>query len=354
MKPLMWIAKLLVLALFVQMSACTTSGSGKQETSSEDRIVLLSSSSGFGGTGRTQPEQQVAMVEPDSSIGHTMQLDSGFGGTGRTSKGFGGTGVIGTIEQFGSIWVNGIEIGLGQKTRIHSNVPDQSKELQASDLRIGQQVWLETHPDPDKTTTADIHIYYPLAGKIEAMQTQDMATEIQVNGQRVYVDESTRLANNLQLKVGEFVRISGLPVYRHDSQERENAWRATLVEPEVSGKTWLKTHPDVVFSDQVNRVAMQGNWLKAYHAGEFTQIPPGLSSQPKIKLEGPDKQRTGDASGAQDDSASRAQTDAGVTGVASSSRTSWGGVDTLQRNNRPAGFPSALQGASGRASPSRR
>lgn len=350
MKSWIWIAKLLLLTLFVQMSACTTSGSGKSETSPEDRIVLLSSNSGFGGTGRTQPEQQVAMAEPDSSIGHSMQLDSGFGGTGRTSKGFGGTGVIGTIEQFGSIWVNGIEIGLGQKTRIHSNLPGKSAELQASDLRIGQQVWLETHLDSEKTTTADIHVYYPLAGQIEAIQTQDMATEIQVNGQRVYVDESTRLANNLNLKVGEFVRISGLPVYRHNSDERENAWQATLVESEKMGMTWLKTHPDVVFSDHVNRVVMQDNWLKAYHAGEFTQIPPGLSSQPKIKLEGPNKNQTGSVSSAGEDLSSQAFSKGQSP---SSTGLTRNGIDSLQRVTRPAGFAGSAPGSVGRGGSAR-
>ncbi|WP_373018365.1 DUF5666 domain-containing protein [Thiomicrorhabdus sp.] len=277
MKPNKWFYPFVSVLLMFQLAACSTTDNNRIQP--QDEIVLVSSTSGFGGTGRTQ---QVAMST--EAVGHTMQLDSGYGGTGHTSSGFGGTGVIGTIEKFGSIWVNGIEIGLGEKTQIDSNIPGHMSGLKASDLRIGQQVWLETHPDQEKTTTANIHIYYPLAGKIETLKMHTMATEIMINGQRVYIDEGTRLANDLQLKVGEYVRVSGLPVYQQGSSQRENAWQATLVEPQNGQVSWVKTQPDVVFSEKVERVVMQDNWLVAYKAGEFVHVPKGLSSQPKVKM----------------------------------------------------------------------
>ncbi|MDG6773440.1 DUF5666 domain-containing protein [Thiomicrorhabdus sp. ZW0627] len=282
MNPGRWFYSLVGLFLALLLAGCSTSDNVKSNPMGE--IVLISSNSGFGGTGRTQ---QVASVSEVDAVGHSMNLDSGFGGTGRTSSGFGGTGIIGTIEKFGSIWVNGVEIGLGQKTKIHSNIPGAVSGLKASDLRIGQQVWLETNLDQDKTTTANIHIYYPLAGKIETMTAKPMATEVMINGQRVYIDEGTRLAKNLQLKVGEFVRVSGLPVFRQGTGERENAWQATLIEPQEGNVSWLKKQPDVQFSEKVQRIVMQDNWMTAYKAGELVHVPAGLSSQPKVKMIGP-------------------------------------------------------------------
>lgn len=281
-------SKAIIALMLFQLTACSTTQTKPVTViEKQSEVEVAASTSGFGGTGRTQDEPiEVAVLTNPVDQRHSKDLDSGFGGTGHTSKGFGGTGVIGTLEQFGSIWVNGIEIGLGQKTKISSNLPNNSKALTVSDLRIGQQVWLETHPDQDKTTTAEIHIYYPLAGQIDEVKLIGMATEILVNGQRIYISPETKMAEKLQLKVGEFVRISGMPVYAERSSERSNTWQATLVEQHAEGETWYKTVPSMHFSENVNRVMMHDSWLKSYHAGEFKQIPAGLSSTPKIKMHG--------------------------------------------------------------------
>ncbi|MDG6777538.1 DUF5666 domain-containing protein [Thiomicrorhabdus sp. zzn3] len=308
-------------------------------------IYSEQASSGFGGTGKTGEPIQLATLD---AVRHSMELDSGFGGTGHTSKGFGGTGIIGTIDQFGSIWVNGIEVGLGQKTQIFSNLPERRDGLPASALRLGQQVWLETHLDNDKTTTAAIHIYYPLAGKIEALTSLDMATEILVNGQRVYIDQATHLDSTLKLKVGEYVRISGLPVYQQGTNQRENAWQATLVEPQAEAVSWLKAVPDVSFSDQVNRVVMQENWLRAYRAGELVNLKQGLSTQPKIKMLGKDLEAANSNQSTvvnRTDRVNRVQSSR--SGLSGTGRT----IDSLQGVNRnasssPMGAPA--MGGSGR------
>ncbi|HHS99942.1 MAG TPA: hypothetical protein ENK73_03710, partial [Thiomicrospira sp.] len=215
-----WASKAIIALILFQLTACSSTQTKPVmtvETQPEVKEVAASTS-GFGGTGRTldKPIEVAVLINPADQR-HSDDLDSGFGGTGHTSKGFGGTGVIGTIEQFGSIWVNGIEIGLGQKTKISSNLPNVSESLTVRDLRIGQQVWLETNPNQDKTTTAEIHIYYPLGGQIDEVKSIGMATEILVNGQRVYISSETRMNDKLQLKVGEFVRISGMPVYAEAS-----------------------------------------------------------------------------------------------------------------------------------------
>jgi len=250
-------------------------------------IETVAERSGFGGTGRTQEDavSNTVAVNP-ANLRHSTILDEGFGGTGVTASGFGGTGIVGTIEQFGSIWVNGIEIGLGQKTEISSNLTGLSKTLKPNDLRIGQQVWLETRPNQEKTTTAAIHVYYPLAGKIDEITSKDMATEILVNGQRVYISSQTVMSEQINLYVGEYVRISGLPIFLEDGIQRSNAWQATLIEPNETKDTWFTRVPDVSFSDKVNRVIMHDSWSTAYQNGEFKAVSTGLSSQPKIKMVG--------------------------------------------------------------------
>lgn len=345
MNSLKWLLQGLLFLAFTSLAACSSNDHVKQGSTDLQPIYSEQASSGFGGTGKSEENVRLAALDAGH---HSMDLDSGFGGTGHTSKGFGGTGIIGTIDQFGSIWVNGIEVGLGQKTQIFSNLPEQRDGLSASALRVGQQVWLETHLDNDKTTTAAIHIYYPLAGKVEAVKSLDMATEILVNGQRVYIDQASHLDSALKLKVGEYVRISGLPVYQQGSNQRENAWQATLVEPQSEAVSWLQAVPDVNFSDQVNRVVMQENWLTAYRAGELVNLKKGLSTQPKIKMLGKDIEAANSnkpIGASYTDTVNRVQSSR--SGLSGTGRT----IDSIQGLNRststlPMGSPSI--GGSGR------
>ncbi|MBN2864590.1 MAG: hypothetical protein JXK16_01140 [Thiotrichales bacterium] len=297
------------LALFIlSATGCSTSQQKPQQEpeavveaiSEAETLAETDEGNGFGGTGRMQT-QVAKKVEPINRalLRHSTVLDNGFGGTGQTASGFGGTGFIGTLEQFGSIWVNGIEVGLGQKTLILSNIESLSEGLTAQDLRIGQQVWFETLPNQDKTTTAVIHVFYPLAGKIESVQTLDMVTELVVNGQRVYLSSETVIPENIQLKVGESVRISGLPVYAitladkaqavdlgQGVLKRSNAWQATLIEQSMAGEVWSTSVPNVRFSDQVNRLIMHPSWSSSYQMGEFPHLPKGLGANPIIEVVG--------------------------------------------------------------------
>jgi hypothetical protein len=321
--------KILALGVaFGLLSGCTTQPTAPAQ--STDLKPSIASTSGFGGTGRMAEEAPQPLAA--AHVRHTMELDSGFGGTGHTSNGFGGTGIVGPIEQFGSIWVNGIEVGLGQKTQIFSNLPGQESALSAADLRLGQQVWLETHPNEDQTTTAEIHIYYPLAGRIERIRQHDAGSELLVNGQRVYLDQSTHLDAELQLKEGTYVRISGLPIYQTGSSVRENAWQATLVEPQTETVSWLKAVPDVQFSEQVHRVVMQDSWLTAYRAGELVNLKKGLSTQPKIKLLGNEVEAAKSGPPSQGDQAAVNGIQAARSGLSGTGRS----VDSLHGLTRTA------------------
>lgn len=287
-------SKLAVALLMVNLVGCSVLPSSSDKSQDLKPLSTIETStphtqaknSGFGGTGRVL--ESTAIVN-QANLRHPTILDSGFGGTGQTASGFGGTGMVGTLEQFGSIWINGIEVGLGQQTRISSNInPSSQQPMSVADLRIGQQVWFETGPNQDKTTTAEIHIFYPLGGKIDGIKGHGMTSEIMVNGQRILLCPQTVMPDNLKLQVGEWVRISGVPVYARDTLERSNAWQATLVEQSTPNEVWFNSVPDVIFSDRVNRVIMHSSWSNAYQAGEFSGIKQGLSAQPKIQVLGSD------------------------------------------------------------------
>lgn len=140
---------------------------------------------------------------------------SGFGGTGNSSSGFGGTGVIGTIDDFGSIWVNGIEIGYGNSTQIRSELVTQER------LRLGQQVVLTTLDRADKTLTAAIEVYYPIAGQITGRNGEMLIIN---NQYRVRINQHTRQDDGLSLAVGRFIAVNGHPTSLNANQPE---WVAT-------------------------------------------------------------------------------------------------------------------------------
>ncbi|MBN2866727.1 MAG: hypothetical protein JXK16_12030 [Thiotrichales bacterium] len=174
---------------------------------------------------------------------------SGFGGTGRASSGFGGTGVIGTITEFGSIWVNGIEIGYGDKTQVTSDLNQtlRTTATRESVLKLGQQVILETLPNDDKALTKAIHLYYPLAGKITSITENGVV----INGEhRVQTSEKTHYDASLRLKVGEYVAVNG---YQTD----KGVWQATRISANAQNREMYQPTPTKGFSDAVKKVVLE-------------------------------------------------------------------------------------------------
>jgi len=197
-------------------------------------IYAANTGSGFGGTG---------FISEDPS--------SGFGGTGRASSGFGGTGVIGTITEFGSIWVNGIEIGYGQKTQVTSDLnTDMATQATAKEvLKLGQQVILETLANDNKALTKAIHLYYPLAGKVTAVQKNS----VEINGQyRVQTNNNTHYDRNLTLKTGAFIAVNG---YQTD----KGLWQATRISRNPQNRSLYQPTPSKGFSDAIKQVVIESS-----------------------------------------------------------------------------------------------
>lgn len=190
---------------------------------------------------------------PSSGLGGTGFISedptSGFGGTGRASSGFGGTGVIGTITEFGSIWVNGIEIGYGDKTQVTSDLNENTPQSATAEsvLKLGQQVILETLPNDEKALTKVIHLYYPLAGTI----TEVDESSVVINGKRtVLTSSATHYDDGLTLKIGQNVAVNGY-------QTKNGLWQATRISQNPQNRAFYQPTPSKTFSDAITKVVIE-------------------------------------------------------------------------------------------------
>ncbi len=187
---------------------------------------------GLGGTG----------LIPAQGIGG----DSGLGGTGLIPEsGLGGTGILGTVTGFGSIWVNGVEVETPKDLSIQS-------DLGGEKIKIGQQVIVETRSDSDRPIAKKLHIYYPLAGQIQAVADQ----KIRVNNHWVQLSDETLADEGLQLKVGQFVAINAIPV-------GQKAWQATRLNKNPQQLTFYKPQAPLNFSKDVKQVIIETTPIKA-------------------------------------------------------------------------------------------
>lgn len=211
---------LTILVLAFSVSAC-------QILPTETQVAQ---NSGFGGTGKTTDETtQVASK-------------SGFGGTGKvaSNSGFGGTGIIGTITEFGSIWVNGVEVEYDKNVKIVSKVSDKDS------LQLGQQVILETDSSRKMPWTQTIYIFYPIAGQISEVKSD----QIVVDGHSVYLNDKTKVSEGLELKVGNMVAINGYP-------DSNNNWLATRVSPNPKAQHIYQETPEFKFTNKVKRILIE-------------------------------------------------------------------------------------------------
>ncbi|HHS99712.1 MAG TPA: hypothetical protein ENK73_02540 [Thiomicrospira sp.] len=195
-------------------------------------------------TVQIQAEQQIAANAGFGGTGFiTEDPTNGFGGTGRASSGFGGTGVIGTITEFGSIWVNGIEIGYGDLSQISSDL------ITEDTLKLGQQVILETMPNDQKALTKQIHIYYPVAGQITSATKDRLVINYE---HAVKFDDQTHIDEGLALKEGNYVAVNGY-------QTEQGHWQATRLNVNSEQKTFYHPLPTKSFSDEIKKVVIESS-----------------------------------------------------------------------------------------------
>ena len=126
----------------------------------------------------------------------------GTGGTGIT--GSSPTTSFGTITDFGSVFVNGVEFSTNGATITLDGNPATE-----SSLRIGMVVTVSGSRSGSSGSATRIEGDDAVKGFVEAKADANHWT---VMGQKVLVDDQTRFENNIQPGVGEFAEVHGLVV----------------------------------------------------------------------------------------------------------------------------------------------
>src|SRR5258706_1084221 len=127
----------------------------------------------------------------------------GTGGTGATNSAPTATS-FGTITDFGSVFVNGVEFSTGGATIVLDDNPVTQNELHR-----GMVVTVSGSRSGNSGSATRIEVDEALKGFVEA---QADANHWTVMGQTVLVDDQTRFENNVQPGVGEFAEVHGLVV----------------------------------------------------------------------------------------------------------------------------------------------
>lgn len=153
---------------------------------------------GIGGTGR----------QANGGIGGTGALASGgIGGTGRQADGgIGGTGIVGTVTGFASVCVNGLEVHYDDATPVTRN----GLPTELASLAVGQVVVIDALGGETRLVAQRIGLLNVLEGPLT--QLPEEGGLIRVMGQRVLVDDSTRLAGLstlADLRPGMSLRVAG-------------------------------------------------------------------------------------------------------------------------------------------------
>ncbi|WP_420588966.1 DUF5666 domain-containing protein [Bacterioplanoides sp.] len=228
-------SKLLLWALCGLLISCSTqeshwrsleaSKSGKIEYQGRVIAHAPTTENGLGGTGK------VPFAQPQNGLGGTgQQARNGLGGTGSPidqqqsntpQNGLGGSGkqpgkttIVGSVTAFGSIWVNDRHILLPQHTRYFRD----GDHSQRDDIRLGQVVAVLAEESGSDYQALEVHSVHNVIGPLKAQHALAHGkTELQILGQRVIVDNRTRLLDQHQqplamnqLVAGQWLAVSGL------------------------------------------------------------------------------------------------------------------------------------------------
>ncbi len=196
-------------------------GTGKQvEEGIGGTGQVAQNTGGIGGTGVPAKEGLTTEEVTEEGIGGTGQVASNQNSTGSNngSGGIGGTGIVGTITAFGSIWVNDAHVTFNEQTPITIN----QQPATSGEFQIGQVVAVIA----DKSVNAanqsydypakSIDIIYEVAGPVSQILAGDQSLEILnqsvlVNDQTTIFEQSTGKTITLaQLDLGDHIEVSGL------------------------------------------------------------------------------------------------------------------------------------------------
>lgn len=213
----------LAALLFLALLASCVPGAPPGTTSPASVGVPFAPSSqadrGIGGTG--------APGGTGGTSGLTQSAERGIGGTG-TPGGTGapgGTGIVGVITGFGSIFVDGLEIGYDSATPVDIDGASGS----ANALRVGQVVAIEAEGPPSALKARNVAVRYQVSGPVDALT--ESGQMLHVAGQSVAID--SRLAGNASLQPGAWVAVSGL-------RRPDGTIVATRIDPRPAGRVSVR------------------------------------------------------------------------------------------------------------------
>lgn len=189
-----------------------------------------------------------------TTAGNDEDRDVGLGGTGMLAgsgdgSGMGGTGIVGEITGFGSVFVNGIEIEYDSKTAFTVD----GKSAAPYKLEIGDVVEVLTTDANDHTQARVINLRHEIIGKVESVEPQTFS--FTVHGQSI-----VQAVHKAELpEVGTSVAVSG---FRIDEQ----TILSTRVSPADVGQSLLRKYTDLPFAGKTAR------WIVQTHVRNETAV----------------------------------------------------------------------------------
>jgi hypothetical protein len=121
---------------------------------------------------------------------------------GLAERGIGGTGIVGVITAFGSVWVDGVEVEVPVDTPIDAD----GRQMGLEDLRLGQIAVIAAVDAGGGLTASSLSIRHEVSGPVEAVE--DGGALMIVAGQRVVLSETA--VGDVAARRGDWVAVSGI------------------------------------------------------------------------------------------------------------------------------------------------
>lgn len=204
--------------------------------------------------------------QPSMSAANDEDQDIGIGGTGilaNTGSGLGGTGIVGEITGFGSIFVNGIEIEYDSETAFTVD----GKTAAHQQLVIGDVVEVLTTDAKQHTSAQLINLRHEVIGQVEFVNTQ--TSSFTVLGQTIKIADKTMLP-----ETGTRVAVSGIRINEHTIQ-------ATRVRQTDTKQTLLRMHTELPFQEKVSRWMIQTHVQNSHASFQLEGVQHNFSLKEK-------------------------------------------------------------------------
>ena len=176
----------------------------------------------------------------------------------------------GTITQFGSIWVNGVEFSTS-----NASFRIKGKPGLASDLRIGMVVRVDGSIN-DKAASL-VTVDEAVRGRVE--QVLD-ANRMVVMGQSVQIDTRTRFENGVVPALGDYVEVHGQVVADGTLAAGFIEKKAALSAPPFAVKGFVKSHSTAA------QTFVVGTLTVSYAGATVRDLPAGSWDGQLVEVEG--------------------------------------------------------------------